>query len=37
MRLARYAFAQDKVMEGLDVEGVLGGPLPFIDPAGVPA
>jgi cytochrome b pre-mRNA-processing protein 3 len=36
MRLARYAFAQDKVMEGLDVEGVLGGPLPFIDPAGVP-
>lgn len=36
-RLARYAFAQDKAMQGLDVEGVLKGPLPFVDPASVPA
>ena len=35
-RLARYAFAQDKAMEGLDLEGVLKGPLPFVDPASVP-
>lgn len=34
LRLARYAFAQDKAMEGVDIDGVLGGPLRFVDPAG---
>ncbi|MBX9758979.1 MAG: ubiquinol-cytochrome c chaperone [Beijerinckiaceae bacterium] len=36
-RLARYAFAQDKLMHGLDLDAVLKGPLGFVDPASVPA
>ena len=36
-RLARYAFAQDKAFEGLDMDGVLNGPLRFIEPASVAA
>jgi len=34
-RLARYARAQEAAFAHLDVEAVLRGPLPFVDPQGV--